>query len=275
MSFFMSNFCPLAVLLSLSCFTGIAIAQPKPASAPAKKTSFGLGVPRNSGIGGAVRTGIDASCPRIALLSPATGARTLSAKPTIFWYVEYEPTNKSEAVPLNVTFILRDRDDRTAARVFAAQGQLKGSGLYGFTLPPSAPNLVAGKVQRWDIRLQVPSCNDLPVASAAILLEPNAQVEAAANKAKDDLGKARIYVSQGYWVEALAAYDRWLTANKGDAAAKQERNAMIDNGFKEYDALDNESLKPLLVFVKTVPSKIISTTSQRQTLMPMVLESVN
>jgi Domain of Unknown Function (DUF928) len=225
-----------------------------PAIAQVKKTSFGLGTPRTSGIGGAVRSGGN-TCPKMALITPLSGSRTLSSQPTLLWYVE---GNNS---PLEVTLILRDRDDSKSSRVFSARGEAKSSGLYGFTLPKSAPSLNVGQTQRWDLRVQSSDCSDLNVATAAIQLESNSKVVAAIAKTSSELQRAKIYNEAGYWFDALGAYDRWLKLNPQDQTTKKERNSMIVNGFQDYETLSKTEPNATLDFIKLVPGKIESATA--------------
>ncbi|MDX1976368.1 MAG: DUF928 domain-containing protein [Pseudanabaenaceae cyanobacterium bins.68] len=224
-------------LLLFGCFYFPAIAQ-------IKKTSFGLGTPRTSGIGGAVRTGAIDSCPNTAILSPLSGSRVLSDQPELFWYVEGKiPT-------MAVSVIVRDQDTNSSKRVFTANGTATQSGLYRFALP--AKLLIPGKTQRWDLRIQTESCTDLGITNAAIRLEPNPSLAQAIAKATNSLERAKLYQASGYWFDALAAYETWLATNPQDQTARQERNAMIKAGLAEYNQLPGSGAE----FVQQIPAKI-------------------
>jgi hypothetical protein len=238
----------------IKILTACLVLSAMPAIAQVKKTSFGLGTPKTSGIGGAVRSG-NATCPKMGLISPLSGSRTLSSQPTLYWYVE------GNKLPLDVTLILRDRDDNNAGRVFSAKGETKDAGLFGFTLPKSAKPLTVGQTQRWDLRVQSSDCSDLTAANAAIKLDANPTVSAAIAKSKTDLQKARIYNEGGYWFDAISAYDLWLKANPQDQTARKERNAMIVNGFEEYTALKGAEPNAALDFIKLIPTKIEKVTA--------------
>jgi len=238
-----------------------------PIGAQVKKTNFGLGTPKTSGVSGAVRTGVN--CPKIALITPASGSKTLLTQPTLFWYLE---GNNS---PIDVTLILRGRDDseygNKAQNIFTAKGEAKSSGLYGFALPKSAPALILGQVQRWDLRIQSADCTDsnLVRVSAAIQLDQNPKVVTAIAKSSNDLQKARIYSEGGYWFDALSAYDNWLKANPQDRTALRERNSVIANGFQDYETLSKTEPSSVLDFIKLVPAKIETITA-----MPIVLSEL-
>jgi hypothetical protein len=252
----------------LAAFLSFSMAAP--VTAQVKKTNFGLGTPRTGDVSGAVRTG--ANCPKIALITPSSGSKTLLAQPTLLWYVE-------ASSPVDITLILRGGDSsefgNKAPKNFSAKGEAKSSGLYSFALPQSAPALTLGQVQRWDLRIQSADCSDsnLVRASAAIQLDRNPQVVAAIAKSTNELQKARIYSEGGYWFDALSAYDRWLKANSKDLVALKERNSAIANGFQDYEVLSKAEPSPVLDFIKLVPKKIESTTATPITLTELKSET--
>lgn len=227
-------------LLLFGCFYFPAIAQ-------VRKTNFGLGTPRTSGIGGAVRSGSTNTCPETAILSPLNGSRVLSDQAPVFWYLE------TKTPSVEVSLILRDQDSTNSKRLFTGTGTATTSGLYSFVLPPKL--LSPGKTQRWDLRIQTNSCTDIALANGAIRLEPNPNLAQAIAKATNALQQARLYQKSGYWFEALAAYETWLATNPQDQAARQERNAMIKAGFAENEQLSGVS-GAVPEFVQQLPAKV-------------------
>jgi hypothetical protein len=210
---------------------------------------YGLGLPRSAGTGGATR----GSLPQITMIVPEDGAKTLAARPTFYWYIA--PPNLTSvtnptttAIPsssngkpnFKITLFLRDGSDRTAKSVFVGEGVAEQPGLYKFTMPKDAPELVVGKVQRWQVRWQANSGASQVDVNAPIRRDDDPKVVAAITSAKNDLAKARVYAQNGYWYDAIDAYTNWLTANPQDKAALDERSSLLKDGFKNHSAFSKE-----------------------------------
>jgi len=228
-------FCFASVMGSLAVPSSSALAQ------------YGLGLPRSAGTGGATRGD---GLPQITMLAPEDGAKTLSSRPTLYWYIASpSSTSTSSGTPIStenaestykVTFFLRDGYDRSAKPVFIAEGKAEKPGLYKFKLPEVAPALIKGKGQRWQIRLETNGGASLVNVNAPILLDEKPKVSEAIASAKNGLEKARIYAKNAYWYDALDAYTVWLSQNPQDQAAKTERNNLLKEGFKTHTAFSKE-----------------------------------
>jgi len=211
---------------------------------PSAFAQYGLGLSKSAGSGGATR----GSLPQITMLVPEDGAKTLASRPTFYWYIappEIAPTSLTTLPKrddgtnsFKITFILRDSNQLSAKSVFAAEGKADKSGLYKFTLPEGAPELVAGKLQRWQIRWQT-SGSQVDV-NAAIRRDDDPVVLKAIAEAKDDLQQARIYAKNAYWYDAINAYTNWLSKNPKDDVARTERNDLLKEGFKTHSAFSKE-----------------------------------
>lgn len=219
-----SAFLSIGALLLLVMAGSISVsAQPR------KGTSFGLGVPSNASTGGATR----GSLPQVVMLVPDNGAKTLSDRPTFYFYV-------GEA-PFRATFLLRDGNEQGSKSVHRIETEAKKAGLYRVTLP-EAVRLNSGQVQRWQVRWQDGrGVNQIDVA-AAVKLESNPQVRAKIAGAKNDLEKARIFSANLYWYDALDAYTRWLEANPTDKTARQERSELIRIGLENNSAVADKRM---------------------------------
>lgn len=237
------------VCLSTVCISTIALAIVTSEIAFSPLSAFaqyGLGLPKSAGTGGATRGNL----PQITMLVPEDGAKTLASRPTFYWYIA--PTNPATtdltSVPkiddgknsFKITFFLRDSNERSAKSIFVAEGKAEESGLYKFTLPENATELVKGKVQRWQIRWQTNSDASQVDVNAPILRDDNPVVLSAIASAKTDLEKARIYAKNAYWYDALHAYTNWLSQNPKDETARTERNDLLKQGFKTHTAFSKE-----------------------------------
>lgn len=224
------------------------------------KPSYGLGLPRTAGTGGATR----GTLPLVTMLIPEDGGRTVSSRPTFYWYVSPERDGAVASKPFQVTFFLRENPEISAKSVFKAEGETNKSGLYKFTLPDSAPPLEVGKVQRWQIRWRSETgSTQVDVNGMIMLAEASSDLRQALSKAATDLDKARVYASKSYWYDALDAYSKWLEANPKDATARQERSSLLMKGFDGHSAItDAKILKTLLTEVDAQPAIALSLSSK-------------
>jgi hypothetical protein len=234
-------------LLSLGALLLLTVAGSVAVSAQPRNQSYGLGIPKTAGTGGATRGNL----PQVVMLVPEDGARTLSDRPTFYWYV-------GEA-PFRTTFFLRDANETGAKTLYRVEAESKKAGLYRVTLPESV-RLSSGQVHRWQVRWQDSrGVGQIDVASA-IKLEPNPQVQLAIAKAPNDLAKARILAANLYWYDALDAYTKWLEANPNDKTARQERAELIRAGFQSSSVITKDNINILLATLdRNVPQQIALT----------------
>ncbi|MBD2176746.1 DUF928 domain-containing protein [Pseudanabaena sp. FACHB-1998] len=234
-----------AICLSTVCLAPIASMFSFVSSASAQ---YGLGLPKSAGTGGATRT--TDNLPQITMLVPEDGAKTLSARPTLYWYIAPTPSpstsNTSSKVEeskstFKIKFFLRDSNIQAAKPIYVVEGEAEQiGGLYKFTLPETAPELVTGKAQRMQIRWNILS-NGLQIDLNAIVRRDNDPVilKAIAGT-KNELEKARIYAKNAYWYDAIDAYTSWLSLNPKDEIARKERSDLLTEGFKNHSAFSKE-----------------------------------
>jgi hypothetical protein len=239
------------------------------AFAPAASAQYGLGLSKSASSGGATRGDL----PDILLLVPEDGAKTLASRPTFYWYIAPAISDSSDSkdMPkidetqrnLAVTFILRDTEDSSAKKIFEAEGKAVQSGLYKFTLSENAPELLTGKVQRWQIRLKTKSSGvDSQInVSAPIRRDDAPEIVKAIAAAKNDLAKARIYAQNAYWYDGLDAYTSWLSQNPNDDVARTELDDLLKKGFKNHSAFmkKDKDGKPTDLLDSTKLSNFVTT----------------
>ena len=228
-----------AIALSTICIATIASSTIFVSSAFAQ---YGLGIPKSAGLGGATRGDL----PLLTILVPDDGGKTSSSRPTFYWYIAPPDITSTDSTtvpqidngksPFQVTFILRDSNGRESKPIFMAQGKGEDSGLYKFTLPENAPELVKGKVQRWQIRWQANGGTAQVDVSAAIRYDDDPVLAKEIATAKSDLEKARIYAKRAYWYDAINAYTSWLSKNPKDDVANAERSNLLKVGLQNHRA---------------------------------------
>ncbi len=228
------------VLLTLGSSFAV-IAQPR-------TPSYGLGMPRTAGTGGATRGNL----PQVVMLAPDDGARTLSDRPSFYWYVE--------KAPFRTTFFLRDSVDGRSKTVYKLEGKADKPGLYRITLPDNI-RLKNNDPQRWQVRWQDEKGVEQVDVASAIKLEPNPQLSAQLASAKTELERARIYSANFYWYDAFDSYTKWLEANPQDQKAIQERNTLIKAGFQSSDKITPAVMERFLARINGNTVKTIATVS--------------
>ena len=239
------SFVTKAIAISTICVASVTSTI---AFAPSAFAQYGLGLPKSAGTGGATRGNL----PHLTILVPDDGAKTLASRPTFYWYIAPDSSTTAPAVEANkgkfkVTFFLRDGNEKSSKAIFTAEGKASEAGLYKFTLPENVPGLVAGKVQRWQIRWQ-DSATQVDV-NAPIRLDNDPDVLKAIAGAKNDLDKARIYAKSNYWYDAIDSYTSWLSLNPKDDVARAERVEILGKGLKNNTAFRNERQSSLTTLV--------------------------
>ncbi len=234
-------------LLSMGALLLITIAGSLTVAAQPRNQSYGLGIPKTAGTGGATRGNL----PQVVMLVPEDGARTLSDRPTFYWYVR--------EAPFRATFFLRDANEVGASTIYRVEAEAKKPGLYRVTLPESV-RLTEGQVQRWQVRWQDSRGVSQIDVAGAVKLQSNAQVQSAIAKAPNDLAKARIFAANLYWYDAFDAYSKWLEANPNDKTARQERAELVKAGLQSSSVITRENIDTLLAILdKNVPQQIALT----------------
>jgi hypothetical protein len=215
-----------------------------PIGVQSKNNSFyGLGLPRND-YRGISRCGDRNNLVAVDLLAPDDGARTLSARPTFYWYIEHksafnkdiENTAKNKKF-FKVNFLLRDNFKREAGYIFRFSSEdhvVNRSGtLYKFTLPSNVPNLSVNQTYTWQIRyLQFEKPNSEFSSQIDVRRfvkrEDNPLVMEQISLVSKNLDRARIYAKNAYWYDALDEYTNWIDKHPNDLKALNERQKMLD-----------------------------------------------
>jgi hypothetical protein len=275
-----------AIALSTICIATVATST---IIVPSAFAQYGLGIPKSASSGGATRA--TDSLPRVTILVPGDGARTLASRPTFYWYIAPQdiaaPTSTSPTTvpqaddgksPFKVTFFLRDGNERASKSIFKAEGKAQGAGLYKFTLPENAPELKKGKVQRWQVRWEGTSGAVQVDVNALIRRDDDPAIVKAIASAKNDLEKARIYTKNAYWYDAIDAYTSWISKNPKDNVANAERSNLLKVGLPNNPAFINVKTNDqgLIISEEFVPirfANFLTTLDQSKSAFSIPLES--
>ena len=207
------------------------------------QTLYGLGLPKTAGTGGSVRlkddqdlvlrSGTARALPILALMVPEDGARTSSARPTLYWNMIL-----NEPQDYKLTFFLQETAAENSKVVLEQEITITKGGLFKFQLPQS---LDANIPRRWGVKCKWASGKVVEANGILAFTEPKPEFKVALESAQSSLEKARVYVSYGYWYDALDAYNNWITANPQDAKAIQERSSLISEGFQGHKGLNTKA----------------------------------
>ncbi|AFY74924.1 protein of unknown function (DUF928) [Synechococcus sp. PCC 7502] len=203
---------------------------------------YGLGLPKTAGTGGSVRlkddpAGFESSggkfLPILALMVPEDGARTASDRPTVYWNMILP-----ESQDYKLTFFLQETAAADSKIILEQEITITKGGLFKFQVPQS---LSGNSNHRWGVKCKWLSGQEVTANGilAYTVLPP--QIKIALDAAKNNLERARIYASNGYWYDALDAYTSWITANPQDTVAIQERGNVINEAFKDRKGLDSKT----------------------------------
>ncbi|AFY68384.1 protein of unknown function DUF928 [Thalassoporum mexicanum PCC 7367] len=247
------------ILLATSLAAGTAaLTIDSAAFAQSRRTNYGLGLPRTATTG----TGVRGNCPPlVTALVPPDGAKTLSSRPTFYWYItpqdcsdaaeqvdqvnqtdsESQPTNDQEFV---LSFSLRDVPVKAGelqltrlSTIFKTKSFTVANQptLYSYALAEPAPALPHDQVRAWHIRWRSADLETQVDANSLVVYEANAQLEFALANADSVLGQARLLAENGYWYDALHVYSDWLRLNPDDNMARQERAELLAVGMAGYE----------------------------------------
>ncbi|MEA5488341.1 MULTISPECIES: DUF928 domain-containing protein [Pseudanabaena] len=233
----------VTILLSAVSWCAPILGQSKSIS------SYGLGIVQSSSQREQIRCADLTNLVSIDLLAPDDGARTLSERPTFYWYIEHKSLASKNSTQVGysnnfyVDFFVRDGFARNAKSIFRSRSEVTPkvkSGLYRFELPAKAPALEVNKTYSWHIRYMQLSGHDQSDVTnqidirAIVKRESNPSVIKKVQAASTHLEKARIFAKNLYWYDALDAYTKWIDVNPNDKEALQERLAMLDQLMERY-----------------------------------------
>jgi len=232
--------------LGINEFVGTAIATPLRSQIQiiAQKINqalYGLGLPKTAGTGGSVRLkedmgGFESSgktLPLIALMVPEDGARTATSRPTVYWNMIL-----NDPQDYKLTFFLQESDAADSKVILEKEITVTQGGLFKFELPQS---IDANTPRRWGVKCKWASGKVVTANGIFAYIEPKPETKIALDAAKTDIGKARIYVSSGFWYDAIDTYSRLIKSNPQDTTAIQERGKLITEGFKGHEGLNTKA----------------------------------
>lgn len=148
-------------------------------------------------------------------------ARTVSARPTFFWYLS-DTTN----VPMVFSLVEPGKSEP----IFQQQLKADKAGIVKVELPTNVPELAVGREYRWTVSLvcsqKRPSENVYArawIERIAVSPELNRQL----NSANSDRDRAIIYAQSGIWQDAVATLYKAHTANPGETQALNSLNTLL------------------------------------------------
>ena len=148
-------------------------------------------------------------------------ARTVSARPTFFWYIS-DTTN----VPIAFSLI----EPGTTQPIFQQQLKADKAGIMKAELPPNVPELAVGREYRWTVALVCSEKRPSENIYARAWIERMAispELSQKLGTANTDRDRAIIYAQSGIWQDAVATLYKAHTANPGETQALNSLNTLL------------------------------------------------
>ncbi len=168
--------------------------------------------------GGATR-GSNKKVPMMFALTPEHVGLTVSAQPSLFWYVDRTPDPS-----MGLEFALFEQD-REEAEVEAKLATPDRAGIQRIRLADYGVKLEPGSEYEWSVTLIVDPekrSKDVVVTGWIDRVEHSGSLAARLGSA-DDAGTAAIYAEEGLWYDSFAALNDQIDGNPGDANLLTQR----------------------------------------------------
>lgn len=149
-------------------------------------------------------------------------ARTVSGRPTFFWYVS-NPTN----VPMEFTLV----EPGTTQPVFQKQLKVDKAGIFKLELPSNVSELAVGKEYRWTVALVCSQKRPSENVYARAWIERVSVSSDLTQKlavAGSDRDRALAYAKSGIWQDAVATLYKAHTANPSESQALDTLNNLLE-----------------------------------------------
>jgi hypothetical protein len=172
--------------------------------------------------GGATR-GSDKKIPLMFALTPDHVGQTVSAQPSLFWYIERIPD-----VSMRIEFTLYDQasDEPEVEVTLAAPDR---AGIQRIRLADYGVKLEPGAEYEWAVTLIVDSekrSKDVVVTGWIDRIEHSGQLTARL-KSEGDARSAAIYAEEGIWYDSFAALSDQIDSNPRDANLLTQRTDVL------------------------------------------------
>ena len=196
-----------------------------------------VGTTNRSRTTGAGSRGCDrAANPELQLLAPNNHIpTTISAHPTLFWYVS------DTTLPIHLTLV----EPGVVKPVIERRFLLNRPGVVGVTLPSNVPGLAVGKQYRWTVAIvcdeERPSANTYAygwIKRVAPTPELKSKLETVSTKGQE---RSLVYAQSGIWYDALSSIIMVYKANPQGEVGLWYFSRLLAQA--EIPALSNQKLQ--------------------------------
>jgi hypothetical protein len=172
--------------------------------------------------GGATR-GSDKKIPLMFALTPDHVGQTVSAQPSLFWYLDRTPDPS-----MRIEFTLFDQasDEPEVEAVLAAPER---AGIQRIRLADYGVKLEPGSEYEWSVTLIVDPekrSKDVVVTGWIDRIEQSGPLTARL-ESESALRAAAIYAEEGIWYDSFAALNDQIDGNPGDANLRKQRISVL------------------------------------------------
>jgi len=190
-------------------------AQPPPAQRPIKYQPPKLGKPARS-VGGGSRGSSD-TIPSMYLLVPDHVGQTISASPSLFWYVDRVPESS-----VRIEFTILDED--SIAPLFETTLPAPAApGLQRIRLAELGVDLAPGSEYEWSVALILDPDERSKDVVATGWIDRVEATSALTSRIEGGGDAAAVYAEAGLWYDALTAISDEIDRHPGDSGLRQQR----------------------------------------------------
>ena len=179
-------------------------------------------------VGGGSRGIGDGLIPVLAVLVPDHVARTLSAQPSLFWYIDTVPKSGTRLI-----FAIIDEDSIEPIKELTLE--VKQPGVQRISLADHGVKLEPGIEYEWSVALVLdPAQRSSDIIASGWISRVKDAPAGLANVQGGAQAQVSAYAQAGLWYDALRAISDQIDQNPGDASLKAIRASLLKQvGFQD------------------------------------------
>jgi hypothetical protein len=178
---------------------------------------------------------LNTELPNVFVLAPLKLARTLSAQPTLYWYVSGLST-----APVRLTVL--DLEATNPEPLLEIElNTVPGPGIYGVSLAEHDVRLEEDHLYEWSVALEInpESYSEEPVAKTIFAVEEADPGLLAKIEGAPALARLKALAAAGYWYDAIDLLAQQMAANDLSQPWRELRATLLEqvglNGAAAYD----------------------------------------
>jgi hypothetical protein len=171
--------------------------------------------------GGGSRGAAVGNAPALAVLLPPTTGHTVSAHPSLFWFISSVPERPCE---------MAISDPDTMDTLIRVPLSVTRAGIQRIDLDPQKVNLKAGVEYRWSVNFVADKEGPkrTPAHGDVMRIEPPSGLAKRLGETRDPRERAAAYAQEGFWCDALTTLGDAIDANPTDRSLREQRAELLN-----------------------------------------------